>query len=176
MFMKKRVLAFILTLALGVGCFTGCGNTPSDSKGGESGGSDANTTDDSNTKAPEDNKASEDNTGGKGVVLNFPSIWVGTDSKAEVFGKMIAGFNEQYAGKYEIKIEEQTDYDAYRDKIRTLISTGDAPDIFTVDSMADLTLFSQSGKLMDITAYAEEKLGSRFVLRSPTITRRVQVR
>ncbi|QQO09501.1 ABC transporter substrate-binding protein [Breznakiella homolactica] len=87
------------------------------------------------------------------VTLSFPSIWVGSDSKAPVFSKMITGFNQEYAGKYEVKVEEQTDYDAYRDKIRTQIATGNAPDIFTLDSFADLQLFASSGKLMDMTGF-----------------------
>ena len=90
---------------------------------------------------------------GGAIVLTFPSIWVGADSKAEAFGKMINDFNEEYAGEIEIKVEEQTDYDAYRDKIRTQISTGTPPDIFTVESFADLELFAESGKLMDMTNF-----------------------
>lgn len=158
--MKKRMLPLLLAIVLGMCSFAGCGNKTSGSGEDKTNTNDANKTED--TQAPDSNDSGNGGDG-KAVTLNFPSIWVGTDSKAEVFGQMIKGFNEEYAGKYEVKIEEQTDYDAYRDKIRTLISTGDAPDIFTVDSMADLTLFSQSGKLMDITAYVEENLADRFV-------------
>ena len=87
------------------------------------------------------------------VTISFPCIWVGSDSKAAVFGQMISGFNKEFAGKYEVKIEEQTDYDAYRDKIRTQISTGAAPDLFTVDNMQTVELFAGSGKLMDLTSF-----------------------
>lgn len=98
------------------------------------------------------------------IQLDFPCIWVGTDSKAEVFGKMVDGFNEAYDGKYQINIEEQTDYKLYRDKIRTMLSTGDAPDIFTLDTMADLKLFSSSGKLMDMTEFLNsENMSGRFM-------------
>lgn len=102
---------------------------------------------------------------GEGVVtLNFPCIWVGTDSKAEVFGQMISDFNQEYQGEIEIKVEEQTDYDAYRDKLRTQLSTGTAPDIFTVESYADLSLFVESGKLMDMTDFlAGSEMSERFL-------------
>lgn len=114
---------------------------------------------DSNSKSKTSDstaKSMEGTGSGETVTLTFPCIWVGTDSKAEVFGKMVEGFNEENAGKYRVVIEEQTDYDAYRDKVRTLISTGDAPDLFTADNMADIELFSKSGKLMDLTKYLSE--------------------
>lgn len=154
-FMKKRFLALALTVVLGISSLTGCG--------GKEEPADSGAKSEAGTETKETPAQTEGTGSGEMVTLNFPNIWVGTDSKAEVFGKMIAGFNEQYKGQYEVKVEEQTDYDAYRDKIRTLISTGAAPDIFTVDSMADLTLFAESGKIMDTTSYVEGNLADRFV-------------
>lgn len=86
------------------------------------------------------------------ITLNFPSIWVGTDSKAPVFAEMVAAFNEAYKGKVNIVIEEQTDYQAYRDKIRTMITTGNLPDLFSVD-VFKLNDLVASGKLMDFAPY-----------------------
>lgn len=95
--------------------------------------------------------------------LSFPNIWVGNDSKAEVFGQMIDGFNKEYEGKYKIVVEEQTDYDAYRDKIRTQISTGNPPDIFTFEDRSSLELYASSGKLMDLTEFLnEDEMKARF--------------
>ncbi len=87
------------------------------------------------------------------VTLNFPCIWVGTDSKAAVFGEMVAAFNDEYAGRAKVVIEEQTDYQAYRDKIRTMISAGEAPDLFSVDGTFKLADLAASGKLMDFAPY-----------------------
>lgn len=89
------------------------------------------------------------------ITLNFPTIWVGTDSKAKVFGEMVDEFNKEYAGKVKIVIEEQTDYQAYRDKIRTMIGTGNPPDLFTEDTLK-LEALAASGKLMDFSPYFEE--------------------
>jgi len=101
---------------------------------------------------------------GEEITLKFPCIWVGSDSKAEIFGKMVSDFNEENKGEIKVVIEDQTDYDAYRDKIRTQLSTGSAPDIFTVESYSDLELFVQSGKLMDMTDFlADSKMTDRFV-------------
>ena len=97
------------------------------------------------------------------VTLNFPSIWVGADSKAEVFGQMVDEFNTIHAGVFEIVIEPQTDYDLYRDSIRTQIAAGVAPDIFTLDNKADLQMFARSGRLMDLTEFLGG-INDRFVV------------
>lgn len=136
--MKKRVAVLMAVCLTLIGVLAACG-----------GGKEAKTT----------------NSSDNGIItLKFPSIWVGSDSKAEVFGKMVKDFNEEYKGQIEVMLEEQTDYDAYRDKIRTQLSTGSAPDIFTVESYADLELFVESGKLMDITSFlSESNMSERFL-------------
>ncbi len=150
--MKKRLLAFGLVVIMGISLLAGCGNS---NNGSSSAGN-------KETGAETAAESGEASTGGE-VELTFPCIWVGTDSKAEVFGKMVEGFNTEYAGQYKIKIEEQTDYDLYRDKLRTQISTGTTPDIFTVDSYADLELFAQSGYLMDLTDFlADSEMSNLF--------------
>lgn len=83
------------------------------------------------------------------VTLNWPCIWVGVDSKAETIKKFVDEFNKENAGKIEVIIEENSDYQAYRDKLRTAISVGNAPDIFTID--ADIPLYLESGRLLDLT-------------------------
>ncbi len=145
--MKKRMVLLSLSLAACIGLVAGCGgNAENNATTGSSGESNASTS------------------SGNAVEINFQNIWVGADSKAEVFNQMIEGFNTEFDGKYKIVVEEQTDYDMYRDKLRTQISTGDAPDIFTVGSYADLELFSQSGKLMDLTEFLEnDDMKSQFV-------------
>lgn len=107
--------------------------------------------------AAEFNPASE-------VTLNFPSIWVGTDSKATVFGEMVAAFNEEYAGKAKVIIEEQTDYQAYRDKVRTMITAGTAPDLFSMNGGTfKPEELAASGKLMDFAPYlVGTEWGSRY--------------
>ncbi|SCP97963.1 ABC transporter substrate-binding protein [Anaerobium acetethylicum] len=144
---SKKLIALISTVVLSVGMFAGCGSSATEE------------TDSSNdgTTKEETGKTEE-------IALTFPCIWVGSDSKAEVFGKMVTDFNTEYEGKYQVNIEEQTDYDAYEDKIRTLISTGTAPDIFTVKSFADIQLFAEAGNLMDLSTFFEDSaIGDRFI-------------
>jgi len=154
----KRRIAVLLAVCLSVtGLLTACGGS---TKKDEAGQADSEVTTEAKAPQEEATEVSSEEL----VTLTFPSIWVGSDSKAEAFGKMISDFNEENKGKIEILVEEQTDYDAYRDKIRTQISTGNAPDIFTVESFADVQLFAESGKLMDMTNFlAEGTMTERFV-------------
>lgn len=97
------------------------------------------------------------------IEITFPCIWGGTDSKAEVFGQMVEAFNEEYDGQYHVKIEDQSDYDAYQDSIRTQITNGKAPDVFTVKTQADVEYYASSGKVMDLTDFLEEDIADNFV-------------
>lgn len=96
------------------------------------------------------------------IVINFPSIWVGTDSKAEYMGKLIEAFNAENAGAIKVVVEEQTDYQAYRDKIRTTITTGSAPDVCILDTTFDIKAYAESGKFMDLTPYLDAGWGKNF--------------
>ena len=153
----------MVTGLLAVGLLGGCGNSEENVSNGETtAGQEAAQTAGEASEVETNEVASVET--GEEIILKFPCIWVGTDSKAEVFGQMINDFNEENAGAIKIVVEEQTDYDAYRDKLRTQLSTGSAPDIFTVDSYADLELFAQSGKLMDITEFlGSSDISDRFI-------------
>ncbi len=96
------------------------------------------------------------------IVINFPSIWVGTDSKAAYLAEMIDAFNAENAGSIKVVVEDQTDYQAYRDKIRTTITTGSAPDLCILDTTFDIKAYAESGKFMDLTPYLDEGWGANF--------------
>ena len=96
------------------------------------------------------------------ITINFPSVWVGTDSKAPYMEKLIAQFNEENAGKIKVVVEEQTDYQAARDKLRTTITTGDTPDICILDTTYDIKAYTESGKFMDLAPYLNEGWGNDF--------------
>jgi raffinose/stachyose/melibiose transport system substrate-binding protein len=51
--------------------------------------------------------------GSKEVVLKWPCIWVGKDSKAAEIEKLVNEFNAANAGKIRVEIEPQPDYDGY---------------------------------------------------------------
>jgi len=107
-------------------------------------------------------KSEESSKSGK-VTLEFPCIWVGQDSKAEGFKKIVDGFNEENKDKYEVKIVEYTDYDLYADYVRTTITSGKAPDLFSVKTKADVELYSQSGKVLDLSdLLAEDDMKKKY--------------
>ena len=97
------------------------------------------------------------------IVINFPSVWVGTDSKAPYMAQLIENFNAENAGKIKVVVEEQSDYQAARDKLRTTITTGDVPDICIMDTTYDIKGYSESGKFMDLTPYLNDGWGDDFV-------------
>ena len=68
------------------------------------------------------------------ITINWPSIWVGKDSKATVIRELVDEFNTANSGAINVVIEEQTDYDIYAQKLTAQIATGKMPDIFTVGS------------------------------------------
>lgn len=92
----------------------------------------------------------------KEITINFPSIWVGKDTKAKPMSELIDRFNQENAGKIKVVVEEMSDYQAYRDKIRVNITTGTAPDIFTYDNASVSELYFKSGKLMDLNPYMND--------------------
>ena len=96
------------------------------------------------------------------IVINFPSVWVGTDSKAPYMEKLIAQFNEENAGSIKVVVEEQTDYQAARDKLRTTITTGDTPDLCILDTTYDIKAYTESGKFMDLAPYLNQGWGDDF--------------
>ena len=113
--------------------------------------------------APAADKPAEEAPAAAGeIVINFPSIWVGTDSKAAYMSKLVEDFNAENAGAIKVVVEEQTDYQAYRDKIRTTITTGAAPDVCILDTTFDIQAYAESGKFMDLTPYLDAGWGEDF--------------
>lgn len=103
-------------------------------------------------------------TGDQEIVLKWPTIWVGEDSKAATVAALVDEFNEMYAGKYQVVIEANPDYDAYRNKLNSQIAAGVVPDLFVFNP--DPTSFSfYEGKnlLMDFSAELAGDWGDNFV-------------
>lgn len=87
----------------------------------------------------------------KEIVLKWPCIWVGEDSKAPAVAALVEQFNTDNAGKIRVEIEAQPDYDGYRQKISTSIAAGVIPDIFTVNHGPSSLEYYQSDKIMDFS-------------------------
>ncbi|MCX7027478.1 MAG: extracellular solute-binding protein [Spirochaetes bacterium] len=86
------------------------------------------------------------------IVLKWPSIWVGQDSKAPAIASIVGAFNKENAGKIKVEIEPQPDYNGYEQKIRTALAAGQSPgDIFTFFLNATTKEFYNSKLLMDFS-------------------------
>ena len=86
------------------------------------------------------------------IVLKWPCIWVGKDSKAPAVAEIVDNFNKANAGKIRVEIEPSNDYNAYEQKVRTAIMAGVAPgDIFTLKLNASTKEFYSSNLLMDFS-------------------------
>lgn len=77
-----------------------------------------------------DEKVSEEKTDNDKVVLNVINYHVGTDYAADYYSYLFEEFQKTEEGKnVEFKFEEIPTTDAYNQKIKLLISSGDLPDI-----------------------------------------------
>jgi len=86
------------------------------------------------------------------IVLKWPCIWVGKDSKAPAIAEIVEAFNKANAGKIRVEIEPQPDYNAYEQKVRTSLMAGVAPgDIFTIKLNATTKDYYSNKLLMDFS-------------------------
>jgi raffinose/stachyose/melibiose transport system substrate-binding protein len=94
---------------------------------------------------------------GKEVVLKWPTIWVGADSKAAMIATLVDEFNANYKGEFQVKIEPNPDYDAYRNKINSQIAAGVVPDLFVFNPDPTSFIYYEGNLLMD---FSKELAGS----------------
>ena len=102
--MKKRLIAMLMAGVLCAGTLTGCGSG-SDKQG--------------------DAGASADGV----ITINYPTFQCGVNTAAPVVAQLVEEFNEEYAGKYQIKLEEVPGDANYVDKIKVQLGTGDLPPV-----------------------------------------------
>jgi raffinose/stachyose/melibiose transport system substrate-binding protein len=96
------------------------------------------------------------------IVITWPSIWVGQDSKAGVMEEIVAEFNEEHAGSIRVVVEPQPDYDGYEDTIRTRLAARRPPDIFTFKLNPTTAAYYNSDMLMDFTDDLSGSWGDTF--------------
>jgi len=145
----KKAFVLLICITMTTALFAACGMVSSP---------DAGTGEKDSSAASEQVKTTPP---AKKITITWPSIWVGVDSKAATIDKFVREFNSANEGKIEIVIEENSDYQMYRDKIRTLVSAANPPDFFTIDS--DIPFYLQSGKLLDLTEALNSGWANNFV-------------
>lgn len=144
--MKKKTGNRFLGLALSglmVLELTACGN----SAGGEGSTADQPGTEEA---AAQGTEASSD----EKIVLDVINYHVGTDYAAEYYAYLFEAFQQTEEGKnVEFHFEEIPTTDAFNQKIKLLISSGDLPDIVFNGGNNITELAAKSGKVADLTPY-----------------------
>ena len=90
------------------------------------------------------------------VTLSVINYHVGTDYAAEYYSYLFEAFQQTEEGKnVEFKFEEIPTTDAYNQKIKLLISSGDLPDIVFNGGNNITALAAEAGKVTDLTPYLD---------------------
>lgn len=97
------------------------------------------------------------------IVLNWPTFWVGQDSKAATVQALVDEFNAQNEGVIRVELEAIPDVDGYREKINALVAAGDVPDIFVFNPDATTFQFYEGDLLFDFTDHLQGDWGAQFV-------------
>ena len=137
--MKKQFTAALLCTAVTASLLAGCGGSKSSPAG--AGG----------------NQGGAAEPAGDKVVLNVINYHVGTDYAAEYYAYLFSEFQKTEEGKnVEFKFEEIPTTDAFNQKIKLLISSGDLPDIVFNGGNNITELAVRSGKVQDLTPFFDE--------------------
>lgn len=128
--MKKRLIAMLMAGVLCAGTLTGCG---------------------SGNDKQEDASASADGV----ITINSPTFQCGVNTAAPVVAQLVEEFNEEYAGKYQIKLEEVPGDANYVDKIKVQLGTGDLPPVVYGAGYNLLDLALAKDLVVDLTPYVE---------------------
>ena len=129
----KRLLAMLMVGTMLTGTLAGCGGKKDDAAASGGGSVDSS-----------------------GVItINYPTYQCGTNTSAPVCDQLIAEFNEQYKGKYEIKKEDVPGDQNYIDKIKVQLGTGDLPPVIYGGGYNLLDLVVAKDLAVDLTAAIE---------------------
>lgn len=90
--------------------------------------------------------------GGKELVINYPTFQSGVNTAAPVVEQLVKEFNQQYAGRYRIVKEDVPGDQNYVDKITVQINSGDLPPVIYGGGYNLLDLALARDLAVDLTA------------------------
>lgn len=88
---------------------------------------------------------------GKAVKIEIFSNFTSEIARGQVLDELIAEFNEQHQGEYEVVSKAQPDWPTLQQQIRSRIAAGDTPDLFLYNYNPTDMSREESGELMDWT-------------------------
>ncbi len=140
--MKKRWLSILVGVTLIAGSLAGCGN----SSGGDS-----------------DSTEGTDSGSSSGTIeLELYHSWSEETVRGEVLASLVDEFNELHDGEIHVTMEVNSDFPAYQEMVKTMLSTDTAPDIFHYNYNPNDLSYFESGMLMDFTPYMDDEWSARF--------------
>ena len=140
--MKKRLLSLALAITSMVTILSACSGGSSDESG---------------------------KTTGEEIVLNYPTAQVGVNTSAPIVKQLIAEFNEEYAGKYKVVVEEVPGDANYIEKIKILLANGELPPVIYGAGYNLLDLALEKDLLVDLTETMENDPEWKAMLDEQTI-------
>lgn len=88
------------------------------------------------------------------VKIKYPTSFLGTSVGAPLEKALIEGFNEKYGNEIELNVEEIPSDQAYIDKMKMLVASGDVPDIIS-GSQGLFDLLVKGGYAVDLMPYLD---------------------
>lgn len=85
------------------------------------------------------------------VVIKYPTFQIGVNTAAAVVAQLVDDFNAEYAGQYQIEIEEIPGDQNYLDKLRVQIAAGEVPPVIYAGGNFLLDLALANDLVVDIT-------------------------
>ena len=128
----KRLAAGILTVGIVSAVFAGCGGSAQSSSG-----------------AANASKAGTSSASGKAYQINFYA-WTSPDNVKS----LVAAFNKEYAGKYELVYKKLNNADTMT--INTALASGEKVDVINQASAFDLRTRADSGKFMGLKKFFDK--------------------
>lgn len=141
--MKKKLICSLLAAVVTASMLAGCGSSK-----------EASTAESTPAETEETGAGETAESSGEKVVLDVINYHVGTDYAADYYAYLFSEFQKTEDGKnVEFNFEEIPTTDAFNQKIKLLISSGDLPDIVLNGGNNITALAAESGKVADLTPY-----------------------
>lgn len=151
--MFKKLLSVLLSISMLAILMTGCGSSNNGTAETQQTETIKEDSSDSSEKIEETDEE---------IVLNLYHSWSPETTRGEVLSTLVEQFNKEHAGKIKVEMETNSDFPAYQEKVKTMLSTGTAPDIFHYNYNPNDLSYFESGLLMDFTSYMDEEWKARF--------------
>jgi raffinose/stachyose/melibiose transport system substrate-binding protein len=152
--MKRRgikLIAVLMSLTM-TASLAACGNAGTKTSGTDADSDAANT---EKTESSEPDTQADGDDSANPVTISYATFMVGAHASASAEEEVIKAFNEQYAGKIKVEIEELPSDDAFVDKMKSLASAKSLPDV-VIGKNGIRELAIENGQAVDLMPYLEE--------------------